>query len=74
MIKEGFRPDFYLPKFDLYIEVTMAKQANVTDKNRKVRLLREKYPGTKIAIIYRRDFENLKERLLELISESLVAA
>ena len=69
-VREGFRPDFYLPKFDLYIEVTKAKQANVTPKNKKVRTLRELYPEVKISVIYRRDFDNLRERVLELIRES----
>ena len=30
-VREGFRPDFYLPRYDLYIEVTKAKQANQSD-------------------------------------------
>src|SRR5660398_329717 len=45
-IKEAFAPDFYLPELDLYIEVTQMKQSLVTRKNRKVRKLREKYPGS----------------------------
>lgn len=56
---EFFTPDFYLPEFDIYIELTTMKQAHVTRKNRKVRLLRELYPGINIQVFYQKDFENL---------------
>lgn len=56
---EFFTPDFYLPEFDVYIELTTMKQAHVTRKNRKVRLLRELYPGINIQVFYQKDFENL---------------
>jgi len=61
-IKEAFTPDFYLPELDLYIEVTQMKQSLVTRKNRKVRKLREKYPGINIKILYRRDFVQLAKK------------
>ncbi len=32
----SFSPDFYLPDFDLYIELTTMSQKLVTKKNRKV--------------------------------------
>jgi cytidylate kinase len=57
--QEAFTPDFYLPEFDLYVELTTMKQANVTRKNRKVRLLRELYPQINIQVFYQKDFENL---------------
>ena len=56
---EAFSPDFYLPELDLYIEVTTLKQRLVTKKNRKIRQLRERYPGTNVMILYRRDWQNL---------------
>jgi cytidylate kinase len=56
---EAFTPDFYLPEFDVYIELTTMKQAHVTRKNRKVRLLRELYPQINIQVFYQKDFENL---------------
>jgi len=56
---EAFTPDFYLPEFDLYVELTTMKQAHVTRKNRKVRLLRELYPHINIQVFYQKDFENL---------------
>jgi cytidylate kinase len=56
---EFFTPDFYLPEFDIYVELTTMKQAHVTRKNRKVRLLRELYPQINIQVFYQKDFENL---------------
>ena len=58
-VLESFTPDFYLPEFDLYLELTTMKQSLVTRKNRKVRLLRELYPHLKIQVFYQKDFENL---------------
>ena len=51
----GFTPDFYLPRFDLYLEVTTLQQRLVTKKNRKVRLLHEQYPDVRCKLLYRRD-------------------
>jgi len=58
-IMEAFTPDFYLPEFDLYVELTTMKQSLVTRKNRKVRLLRELYPQINVQVFYQKDFENL---------------
>jgi cytidylate kinase len=58
-VLESFTPDFYLPEFDLYLELTTMKQSLVTRKNRKVRLLRELYPQLNIQVFYQKDFENL---------------
>lgn len=54
-----FTPDFYLPELDLYLELTTMSQKLVTKKNRKVRRLRELYPGINIKILYQKDFKNL---------------
>jgi hypothetical protein len=54
-----FRPDFYLPGFDLYIEITTLNQRLVTRKNRKVRRLRERYPQVRIKVLYQRDYLSL---------------
>jgi hypoxanthine phosphoribosyltransferase len=55
----AFRPDFYLPDLDLFIELTTLRQELVTRKNRKVRRLRELHPGINLKILYRRDYNNL---------------
>jgi hypothetical protein len=57
-----FSPDFYLPQFDTFIEVTTMNQKLVTKKNRKVRRLRELHPGVKIKIFYQRDYLRLVEK------------
>ena len=68
-VVEAFRPDFYLPEQDLYVEVTVMKQSLVTRKNRKLRKLRERYPDVKVKLFYKRDVERLAERYrLELAS------
>jgi hypothetical protein len=54
-----FRPDFYLPGFDLYIEITTLNQRLVTKKNRKVRRLRELYPDVRIKVLYQKDYLSL---------------
>jgi hypoxanthine phosphoribosyltransferase len=61
-VTEAFTPDFYLPEQDLYVEVTVMKQALVTRKNRKLRKLRERYPDVRIKLFYRRDIERLAQR------------
>jgi cytidylate kinase len=58
-VLESFTPDFYLPEFDIYVELTTMKQANVTRKNRKVKLLRAIYPHINIQVFYQKDFQNL---------------
>lgn len=55
-------PDFYLSKFDTYIEITTMDQKYVTTKNKKVKLVRELYPNININIVYKKDFYSLLER------------
>lgn len=62
-IKMAFAPDFYLPKFDLYLELTTMEQKYVTRKNKKARKVMELYPGTNVRIVYKKDFEELVSRL-----------
>jgi hypoxanthine phosphoribosyltransferase len=61
-VVEAFTPDFYLPDFDLYVELTTLRQSLVTYKNRKLRLLRERFPDINIKLLYRRDYLRLLER------------
>ena len=56
---QRFTPDFYLPQYDLYIEITTLNQKLVTKKNRKIRRLRELYPGVNCKIFYQRDYLSL---------------
>lgn len=61
-VKQSFTPDFYLPEYDLYVEVTTLKPSLSTRKNRKLRRLREQYPGIKIKLLKLRDFRKLMRR------------
>lgn len=56
---QRFSPDFYLPTFDLYIEITTLNQKLVTKKNRKARRLMELYPDVSCKILYQKDYLNL---------------
>jgi len=56
---QAFTPDFYLPAYDLYIEITTLNQKLVTKKNRKARRLRELYPDVEIKVLYQRDYLHL---------------
>ena len=56
---QAFTPDFYLPTYDLFIEITTMNQKLVTKKNRKARRLKELYPEVRIKVLYQRDYLNL---------------
>ncbi|MDM7999498.1 MAG: hypoxanthine phosphoribosyltransferase [Dehalococcoidia bacterium] len=58
-VTEMFTPDFYLPGLDLYIEMTTLKPGLTSEKNRKIRRLRELYPDIKIKLLARRDYDRL---------------
>jgi hypothetical protein len=56
---QAFTPDFFLPAYDLYIEITTLNQKLVTKKNRKARRLRELHPELQIKVLYQRDYLHL---------------
>ena len=56
---QAFTPDFYLPAYDRFIEITTLNQKLVTKKNRKARRLRELYPEVGITVLYQRDYLHL---------------
>jgi hypothetical protein len=58
-VVESFSPDFFLPDFDTYLELTTLRQPLVRKKNRKLRRLRELYPDIRIKLFYARDFRAL---------------
>ena len=71
-VVESFSPDFYLPEFDLYLEMTTLKQSLVRKKNRKLRRLRELYPDIRIKLFYARDFRAMMLKYGRLgLAESL---
>ena len=58
-VVESFSPDFYLPDFNVYVELTTLKQSLVRRKNRKLRRLRELYPDIRVKLFYGKDFRAL---------------
>jgi len=56
---EMFTPDFYLPKLDLYVELTTLRQKLVTEKNRKLKRLRQLHHDVNITLLYKKDFDRL---------------
>jgi hypothetical protein len=58
----AFRPDFYLPDFDLYVELTVMRQSLVTPKNRKIRKFLSLYPEVNFEISYRNDVRGILSR------------
>ncbi len=55
-------PDFFLPDHDVYVELTTMQQRLVTRKNRKIRLLRERYDDVDVRILYADDLDALLGR------------
>jgi bifunctional protein TilS/HprT len=58
-IVEAFTPDFFLPDLNLYVELTTMRQRLATEKNRKMRLVRELYPEIQIRLINKKDYLRL---------------
>ena len=58
-VSQMFTPDFYLPELDMYLELTTMKQDLITEKNRKVRKLREMYPEVNVRLVNKKDFVKL---------------
>ena len=58
-VTEMFTPDFYLPELDLYVELTTLKQSLLTEKNRKLRRLKEVYPEINIKLLNKSDYLHL---------------
>lgn len=58
-IIKAFTPDFYLPDEDLYVELTTMRPKLITRKNRKIRLLKERYPEINIKLFKRQDLRDL---------------
>lgn len=61
-ITQAFAPDFYLPRFNTYIELTTMDQKYVSQKKQKVQMLKKLYPGININIVFKKDFHSLVER------------
>ena len=58
-VVEAFTPDFYLPDMDLYVELTTVKANLTAEKNRKMRLVKERYPDVKVMLLKKKDYLRL---------------
>ncbi len=58
----AFTPDFFLPDFGVYLEVTTLRQSLVTAKRRKIRRLRELHPEVQVVLVDRRTYFGVLER------------
>ncbi|MGQ9572010.1 MAG: hypoxanthine phosphoribosyltransferase [Dehalococcoidia bacterium] len=58
-VVEAFTPDFFLPDLNLYVELTTLRQKLATEKNRKVRLLRQLYPEINVKLLNKKDYLRL---------------
>jgi hypothetical protein len=56
---QSFTPDFYLPDYDLFLEVTTLKPSLTNRKNRKIRRMRELYPDVNVKLLSLRDVQAL---------------
>ena len=52
-VRTAFRPDFYLPSLDMYVEVTTQNKMN--KKNRKMRLMMELHPDVNVKLLGRKE-------------------
>jgi len=59
---ESFTPDFRLPEFDLYVELTTLKPSLAHRKNHKLRRLRELYPDVNVKLFRLQDVHSLMVR------------
>lgn len=59
---EAFTPDFHLPEFHSFLEVTTLRPALATVKRRKIRRLAALHPDVRVLLADRRVVEGLVDR------------
>lgn len=59
---EAFKPDFYLPHQNLYVELTTLRPKLTAKKNRKLKRVKELYPDINIKMFKRRELRNMMIR------------
>jgi hypoxanthine phosphoribosyltransferase len=58
-LRSAFSPDFYLPKEDMYVELTTMSSRQISRKHRKLREFRAAYPQKRIQLWNRRQIQSL---------------
>jgi hypothetical protein len=61
-VTEAFKPDFFLPQQNLYVELTTLRPKLTLKKNRKLKRIRELYPEINIKLFKRRELRNMMLR------------
>ena len=56
---QSFTPDFYLPDYDLFLEVTTVRPSLINRKNRKLRKLLALHPEVRVKLFTLRDVRAL---------------
>lgn len=62
--KHTYRPDFYLPDFDMFVEVKNFLSPYSLERDT---LFRQRYPNIKLELILKEDYLNIKSNYKELI-------
>ena len=60
-IKMMFKPDFYIPSLDVYIEITTMNQNLITKKSKKIKKAKKLYPNKQFKLINEQQFYNFLE-------------
>jgi hypothetical protein len=58
----AFKPDFYLPQQNLYVELTTLRPKLTLRKNRKLKKMKVLYPDINIKLFKRRELRNMMIR------------
>lgn len=61
-VVEAFKPDFYLPQQNLYVELTTLRPKLIGKKTRKFKKIKEMYPDINIKLFKRRELRNMMLR------------
>lgn len=69
VVRRAFTPDFYLPEFDTYVEVTVMKKPN--KKRKKIEMALKTFPTVNIILLCRDDIKELIEEY-KFISEPCI--
>jgi len=60
LTRKGFTPDFYIPIYDVYVEITVMGKPQ--KKRKKISETLEMYPELKIILMAKNDMEELSKR------------
>lgn len=62
--EKSFEPAFYLPEWDLFVEIATLRKKVATKTNQKIRIMGKLYPHIKIEFVKPANFTKLVENLI----------